>query len=154
MSELFAYIATSTTNDPYVPATQDLRLLTRDVTDAFIAISGGHRIVGKLAFFPIQRTVPGHLLCDGREVAKEDFPELYRYLGDTQGTPAAPENFVLPNFIGGAASFDPPAAAEIETVVDGTVYTDPPAVPPTPYYAEEFLKQWDSAGRPPIPPPY
>ena len=28
------------------------------------------------------RSVPNHLLCDGREVAKASFPELYGYLGD------------------------------------------------------------------------
>jgi hypothetical protein len=154
VSDLFAYIATRTTVDPYVPSgVTNMQILARDVSDAFVAISSGYMTVGELRFFPIQRTVPGHLLCDGREVSKTSFPELYRYLGDTQGTPADAGNFVLPSFIG-AASFDPAPVAETETVIDGTVYTDPPAVPPTDFFVDEFLRQWDSAGRPPIPPPY
>lgn len=153
MSTLFAYISAKTTADPYVPSgITNLNFLARDVSDAFVSLSGGHQVVGRLNFFPIQRTVPGHLLCDGREVPKNVFPELYRYLGDTQGTPADAANFVLPNYIG-AAAFEPAATAETETVVNGTVTTDPPAVPPTDFFAEEFLRQWDSAGRPPIPPP-
>lgn len=121
MSELFTYISTKTTADPYIPAaSRDLRFLARDVSDALTAISGGHQVVGRLAFYPLQRSVPGHLLCDGQEVAKVSFPELYEYLGDTQGTPADADNFVLPNFLGTIA---PAATADPETVTNGTVNT-------------------------------
>lgn len=147
MSDLFAYISAKTTSDPYIPPmTPDIRVLARDVSDALVGLSGGHQMVGDIKFFPIQRTVPGHLLCDGREIPKVAFPELYRYLGDTQGTPVDSENFVLPNYVG-AAAFSPAATAEVETVVNGTVTTAPPAVPPTDTFNQEFLRQWDSSGR-------
>lgn len=126
---LFAYISSKTTADPYVPqATNDIRQLSRDVSDAFVALSGGYQRVGEIAFYPIQRSVPGHLLCDGREVSKASFPELFRFLGDTQGTSTDPAMFKLPNYIG-AASFTPAAAAETETSQAGTVTSPPPTNP-------------------------
>lgn len=147
MSGLFAYIATKTTADPYLPpATHDIRILARDVSDAFVALSGGYVMVGELKFFPLQRSVPAHLLCDGREVAKISFPELYSYLGDTQGTPADTDNFVLPNFIG-ATAFDPAPTAEVEETNAGTVTTPPPTDPSIPNWYDDYGDA-DSGGRP------
>lgn len=155
MSGLFPYICTESTLDPYVSAqTNDIRFLAQQVADGFSALQGGYRMVGQLAFFPLQRNVPGHMLCDGKEVSKAAFPRLYSYLGDTQGTPVDPDNFVLPNYIG-AASFVPAATADTETVVDSTVTAPAPTDPAIPAWDEEIYKQWDSAGRPPnfLPPP-
>jgi tail collar domain len=119
MSEIFVYICTKTTADPYIPP-YDTHSLARDVSDAFVALSGGYRVVGQLGLYPLQRSVPSHLLCDGQEVAKVSFPELYDYLGDTQGTPADADNFVLPNYLG---DLTPAAVADPETVNEGTVST-------------------------------
>lgn len=144
MSALFAYISTKTTNDPYVPA-GDTRFLARDVSDAFIALSGGHQRVGAIVLYPIQNTVPGHILCDGREVSKASFPELYRFLGDTQGTAVDPGKFVLPDYVG-AAAFAPAATAQTETSTSGTVTSPPPTDPGlNPEY--DFGGDGDSGGR-------
>lgn len=123
-STLYPYIATLTTSDPYLPVRPlDLQRMSRDISDAFVAISGGHQVVGRIVFFPIQRTVPYHLLCDGKEVSKLSFPELFEYLGTTQGTAVdATNNFLLPNYIA-AASLVPASAAATETVVSGSVST-------------------------------
>lgn len=129
MSGLFAYISTKTTADPYVPAsTGDVRFLARDVSDAFVSLSGGHQRVGEIVIYPIQNSVPGHLLCDGREVSKTSFPELYRFLGDTQGAATDPGKFMLPNYIG-ASAFTPAATAETETSQAGTVTSSTPSTP-------------------------
>lgn len=157
MSALLVYICTKSTVDPYVaPSAADLRMLARDVSDGFLALSGGYRMVGQLAFFPLQRSVPGHLLCDGREVPKASFPELYSYLGNTEGTPVDPDNFVLPNYVG-ATAFEPAATSEPETVDAGTSTAPAPVDPAIPDYDwyDEVYKQWDNAGRPPnfLPPP-
>lgn len=127
MSNLFPYIATVTTSDPYLPVRPlDLARFSRDVSDAFVAISGGHHLVGKISMFPVQRTVPYHLLCDGQDVSKVSFPELFEYLGTSQGAAVdAVNNFKLPNYIG-AASLVPAATATAETVVQGTVSTTAP----------------------------
>lgn len=145
MSSIFAYICTKTTADPYLPpASYDIRVLARDVSDAFVALSGGHRVVGQLVFYPVQKSVPFHLLCDGREVPKVAFPELYSFLGESQGAPIDPENFKLPDYVG-AAAFTPATTAEPETVVNGTVSTPPPAIPPPNWYDQ--YGDADSGGR-------
>ena len=145
MSELFPYICTRTTADPYIPpVVSDIRHLSRDLSDAFVALSGGYRMAGQIVFFPLQRSVPAHLLCDGREVGKTIFPELYSFLGDTQGTPVDPDNFVLPNFIGGA--FTPAAAADTETENQGTVSTPPPSDPSIPNWYDPYGDA-DSGGK-------
>lgn len=142
MSQFFAYICTRTTADPYLPqSSPDLRRFTRDVSDAFVAISGGFQRVGAISLFPVQRTVPNNLLCDGQEVAKVSFPELYDYLGDTQGTASDTDYFVLPNYV---ADFVAATAAEPETVVDGTVTT--PTIPDT-YERLDSHERADSGGR-------
>ena len=123
-STLFPYIATLTTSDPYLPVRPlDLQRMSRDISDAFVAISGGHQVVGRICFYPVQRTVPYHLLCDGKEVAKLSFPELFEYLGTTQGTAVdATNNFLLPNYIA-SASLVPATTAATETVINASVTT-------------------------------
>lgn len=151
MSKFFTYICTKTTADPYLPTrTVSVDVLARDVSDAFMAISGGRFQVGKLAFFPVQRSVANHLLCDGREVPKSSFPELYQYLGDSEGAPANAANFKLPNYLG---TITPAAVADAkpETATNGTVSTPPPDTPPPTYYEEETERTYghvDSGGRP------
>lgn len=148
MSDLFAYICTHSTVDPYVPTgAVDLLKLARDTSDGFLALSGGYNRVGQLAFFPVQRSVPNHLLCDGREVYKASFPELYEYLGSSQGAPVDPDKFVIPSYVG-AAAFVPAPVADTETESGGTVSTPPP-VPPVgdPEPREDLYGDTDSGGR-------
>lgn len=124
-STVFPYICTKQTVDAFVPAAaRDLTSFARDVSDAFYATQGGYLTVGKLAFFPLQKAVPFHLLCDGKEVPKASFPELYEYLGDLMGTALDADNFVLPNYIGGTIT--PAATAVSETVAGGTVTSETP----------------------------
>jgi hypothetical protein len=148
VSEFFSYICTKTTADPFIPPRAiSLDTFSRDVSDAFTAISGGRFEVGRIAIYPVQRSVANHLLCDGREVSKASFPELYSYLGDTQGTPVNPDNFLLPDYL---TAFAPAPTADIETAADGTVTTPPPAVPPPTDYPERTDRVWgnvDSGGR-------
>lgn len=148
MSEFFAYVATKSTAEPSVPARSvSVERLSRDISDAFYALQGGYLHVGQLAFFPVQRSVPNHLLCDGREVAKVSFPELYEYLGDSQGTPADADNFVLPDYTG---TFTPATTSDVETATEGTVSTPVPAVPSPAYNPDSSTPNYgdvDSGGR-------
>lgn len=149
MSVYFAYIATKTTADPYIPKrSASVDVLSRDVSDAFMALQGGRIEVGRLAFYPVQRSVPNHLLCDGREVLKSSFPELYAYIGDTEGAAGDPLKFKLPDYVTAAPA--PATTAEPETTNTGTVSTPVPATPPPTYYPEQEDKTWgdvDSGGR-------
>lgn len=148
MSIYYAYIATKSTADPYLPPmAPNLARLARDTADGFLALSGGRLEVGRLQFYPVQRSVPNHLLCDGREVTKDAFPELYAYLGDSGGTPGSSLNFKLPNYL---TALTPATTAVTETVVQGTVTTPVPAVPPPTYYpgqTDPTFGDVDSGGR-------
>lgn len=148
MSEFFTYICTRSTADPFIPPRAiSLDMLSRDVSDAFQALSGGRFQVGQLAFYPTQRSVPSYLLCDGREVAQASFPELYAYLGETQGVAADPLNFVLPDY---QTAFTPAASADPETTSGGTVSTPAPPVPPPAYNPDQTDRTYgdvDSGGR-------
>lgn len=144
MSTVYTYIATHSTVDPYVaPTAINLPMLARDTSDALVALSGGRIEVGKLAFYSVQHAVPSHLLCDGREVAKLAYPDLYALIQDSEGVAGSALNFKLPNFI--ASALSTAATAATETQVEGTVYTAPPAAATpaqTPYYGGV-----DSGGR-------
>lgn len=144
MSEVFTYVCTRSTVDPFIPArTASIAILSRDVSDSFAAIAGGHFEVGRLAQFPVQRSVPNHLLCDGREIPKTSFPELYDYLQASQGAAADANNFKLPNYLG---TITPAATAQPETINAGTVSTAPPAGA-TPTNIEDNYGDVDSGGR-------
>jgi hypothetical protein len=148
VSNFYTYICTKSTADPYLaPRAVSMDILSRDVSDAFSALSGGRFEVGKLAFYPAQRSVPNHLLCDGREVEKASFPELYSYLGDQEGAASGPDSFKLPNFLTG---FVPSTTAVPETTNQGTVSTPPPVVPPPTYDEDRTDRLYgnvDSGGR-------
>ena len=147
MSLVFTYIATRSTVDPYVPPlTTNIAVLARDTADGFYALIGGHNVVGRLAQFPVQRSVANHLLCDGREVSKESFPELFNYLADSQGASTDVNYFVLPNY---TTAITPASAPATETAQEGTVTTadpnPPPAGEPQPEYP--IYGDVDSGGR-------
>lgn len=131
MSNFFVYVCTRTTADPFLPPQSiNIQTLSRDVSDAFMALQGGRFQVGQLALYPTQRSVPNYLLCDGREVSQVSFPELYAYLGDSQGTATDPANFVLPDYL---TAFTPAPTADTETATEGTVTTPTPTSPPPAY---------------------
>ena len=119
MSEVYTFIATKTTYDraiPLGPATQ--AEFNRKLALAFQDISGGTLRVGQLRLMPrATPSPPFHLLCDGSEVSQEGFPELYDYLGDSEGAAAA-GMFKLPNYIGALTAA---TTAPAQTVSGGTV---------------------------------
>lgn len=148
MSAFFPYICTKSTADPYLASrTVSLEKLAIDVADGFAAISGGRFEVGKLALYPVQRSVANHLLCDGREVARASFPELYAYLGDTQGAATDGSNFKLPNYL---SAFAPATSANTETATGSTVTTPAPSTLPPGYNPGQTDRTYgnvDSGGR-------
>lgn len=118
MSEVFTFIATKQTYASTIPlGIQTLADLNRRVRNT---LSGNSYplLVGELRDFPLAVAVPNFLLCDGSEVGKLDFPELFAYLGDTQGVAADPNNFVLPNYVG---TKDQAPDAPPQTVDPGSV---------------------------------
>ncbi len=127
-SETYTFIATKTTYATTIPLTiMNVAELTRRVRNALLATDYPTR-VGELREYPLSNAVPNFLLCDGSEVNKLSFPELYDYLGDTQGTATDAANFVLPNYVG---TKTPAATAPAQTIVGGTVSTGGTITQPT-----------------------
>jgi Phage Tail Collar Domain len=119
MTAIFAFIATETTYANYVPnRTRDQDQFNRRVSRAFKGNQGGFTRAGQLLFTPLATAQPGYLLCNGAEVAQSEFPELYAYLGDSQGV-AAVGMFKLPTTAAMTFSDSPP----IQVVEGGTVST-------------------------------
>lgn len=56
--------------------------------------------IGSIVYWPSQLMPTGYLLCDGREVAINDYPELYAAIGNISGDDVALGNFRLPDMRG------------------------------------------------------
>lgn len=126
-SLVFTFISTRTTYASTIPLRTPLNELTRRVRNTLLATDYPTK-VGELRDFPLSTAIPGFLLCDGSEVGQADFPELYAYLGDSQGTPAVATNFLIPNYVG-TKTQAPTAPAQ--TIEGGTVSTGGTATSPT-----------------------
>lgn len=130
MSSIFVFIATRTTLDVAIPAragNQDE--FNRKIAGALTEFNGGLLNVGDLKLRPTAAAVPNHLLCDGSEVSRAQFPQLFAYLGATEGEGDGETTFNLPNYMGDAlaASEAPP-----QVVTEGGTITseDQVLVPP------------------------
>lgn len=125
---VYTFIATRKSYATTIPlGLKNFNELVRRVRDA-LAATAYPTLVGELKDFPLSNSVQGFLLCDGSEVRRVDFPELYAYLGDSQGTPTSTSTFVLPNYVG-AKTQAPTAPAQ--TIVNGTVSTGGTTSTPT-----------------------
>lgn len=127
---IYVFIATKTTFATVLPAfTGDQADYNRRVRSTFVANAGGAVTVGDLKLRPTSDSIANHILCDGGEVPKIGFPELFAYIGDTQGAPVDPLNFVLPNYL---TTLPIATTAPAQTVDDGgTVSTGGTVTTPT-----------------------
>lgn len=57
-------------------------------------------MAGEIKMWAGDRIPTGWLLCDGSEVSKTDYPNLYAAIGDLWGVPNSSSNFKLPNLAG------------------------------------------------------
>lgn len=130
MSEYYRFISTKTTYAATIPLSGlSLDELARRTRNALLATSYPLK-VGELKDFPLSTAQANMLLCDGSEIPKLSFPELYEYLGDSQGTPVNPDNFVLPDFVGAAT---PAATYPTQQVTGSDVNTGgTPTIPTEP----------------------
>lgn len=131
MSVLYVFIATKTTADVALPTqARDQSEYNRRVKNAFVAQNGGKLIVGDLKLRPNGNAIPNHLLCDGSAVSRTSFPELFRFLGTSEGAGDGVTTFNLPNYLG--APIEVPATAPIQTVSEnGTVDSGVTVTEPT-----------------------
>ena len=91
---------------------EDVAILTGDDTD-FLAGDGtfkkvvgttnnyvGAGQIGEVITMAAETPPTNFLLCDGSEVAKATYSDLYGIIGDSWGTASDPNNFLLPDLMG------------------------------------------------------
>lgn len=80
--------------------------IVNSLSGSVLKIAGGifyvDSPVGSIFSFGGESTdIPsGFLECDGSEVTKASYSELYEVIGDNYGTPSSADKFVLPNLTG------------------------------------------------------
>jgi hypothetical protein len=128
---VYIFIATKTTADVALPVPAfDQREYNRRVSNAFRSSVGGHLVVGDLKLRPNGNAVQNHLLCDGSEISRTQFPELFALLGESEGAGDGATTFNLPNYLG--SSLTVPSDAPVQTITEhGTVENPVPVVEPT-----------------------
>ena len=116
MSDRFTFICARTTADFIVPVTAPSQTeFNRKVANAFKGLVGGVLKVGDLKDRPTQDAVPNHLLCDGSQIHRRQFPELVEYLNPGELTATLPD-------YAGALTITAPTVTQ-ETTDSGTVTT-------------------------------
>ncbi|MES2905179.1 MAG: hypothetical protein V4696_13415 [Pseudomonadota bacterium] len=118
----FTFICARTTADFVVPLVAPNQAeFNRKVSLAFRGMVGGMLRVGDLLDRPVQDAVPYHLLCDGSEISRSQFPDLVDLLN-----PGA-ETANLPDYTGAVTITAPTVTQEVDdggTVSTGGTVTD------------------------------
>lgn len=130
MSALYIFICTKTTPDPVLPVQAfNQSDYNRRVANTFRAQAGGRLVVGDLKLRPNGNAIPNHLLCNGAAVSRIAFPELFEFLGVSEGAGDGATTFNLPNYLGTPLTVPPTAPAQTPTtggtINDGTPVTEP-----------------------------
>ena len=131
MSDIFLFICTKTTADVAIPNRAfDQGEFNRRISNTFKAQAGGHLTVGDLKARPNGNAIANHLLCDGSEVSRVQFNELFRLLGETEGAGDGATTFNLPNYMG--APLEVPADGPTQNISEqGTVDNAVPVTEPS-----------------------
>lgn len=131
MSDVHVFIATRTTGDIVVPAragNQDE--FNRRIAAVLAMINGGHLHAGNLKLRPTPDPLQDHLLCDGSAISREQFPELFAYLGTSQGEGDGVETFNLPDYRDGSLAV--PMDAPTQVITEGGTVSNDEQVPTPP----------------------
>jgi hypothetical protein len=121
MSDIFVFVCTKSTADVAIPTRAfDQAEYNRRISNTFKAQSGGHLTVGDLKLRPNGNAIQNHLLCDGSEISRTQFNELFSLLGETEGPGDGATTFNLPNYLG--SPVEVPAGAPVQNITEqGTV---------------------------------
>jgi hypothetical protein len=127
MSDIFVFIATKTTADVALPTqARDQGDYNRRIANTFRAQAGGRLTVGDLKLRPNGNAIQNHLLCDGSAVGRLNFPELFGFLGESEGAGDGSTTFNLPNYLGVPLAV--PAVAPTQTITEGGTISSGEAV--------------------------
>lgn len=130
MSAIYCFICVKTTPDVVLPTQASNQAdYNRRISNTFRAQAGGKLQVGDLKLRPNGNAIPNHLLCDGSAISRLSFPELFAFLGVSEGSGDGSTTFNLPNYLGSPLAV--PATAPPQTVENGTVSSGTPVTQPT-----------------------
>lgn len=99
----------------------------RRTANALAGLSKSRHQVGDLLARPVATPVNGHLLCDGSEVGRTDFPQLFAEIGTAWGAGDGSTTFNIPNLVTASLPLATTAPAQTitdTTTTDNTVETD------------------------------
>jgi len=68
--------------------------------DTSTSIESGFIPIGAVIAMASDTVPSGYILCDGREVKKSDYIELYNVIGNKHGIASSADNFIIPNYQG------------------------------------------------------
>lgn len=71
-----------------------------DIKETIDYLLESQAMVGEIRIYAGASLPRGWMFCDGSELVKEDYPDLYDVIGDIYGTASDEEHFLLPNLCG------------------------------------------------------
>lgn len=122
MTDTFVFIATRSTPDLALPpqAGGNQEAFNRRIAQILGILAGGHQTAGHLRLRPTGDPIKDHLLCDGSEISRTQFPELFAYLGTQYGEGDGSTTFNLPDYRNGSLTV--PAETPVHVIgAGGTV---------------------------------
>lgn len=123
MTDAFVFISTRSTPDLALPtqAGGNQEAFNRRIAQLFALLSRGHHTAGHLRLRPTADAINDHLLCDGSQISRTQFPELFAYLGTQYGEGDGSTTFNLPDYRDGTLTV--PAETPAQTIDAGGVIT-------------------------------
>lgn len=130
MAEIYWFICSRSAYPVVVPTVASNQSnFNRQMSNAVAGIRNSRHAVGDLLVRPIPKAIKDHLLCDGSEVARLSFPQLFAEIGTQWGEGDGETTFNLPNLLG--ATLPNATTAPEQTITDSTVSTGGEITEPT-----------------------
>ena len=125
-TQVFVYIATQTTYERTVPASGITpNEFQRQTANLLSDLALGQTRAGDLLFRPIEKSISGHLLCDGTLLSIDQFRQLYDEIGTEFGGDGV-TTFALPDYTD--QPITAPAATVTQNIVEGGTVSSGEAV--------------------------
>jgi hypothetical protein len=121
--KIYWFICTNSAYPSALPIVAASQLeFNRRTANALAGLNKTRHQVGDLIARPVASPVNGHLLCDGSEVGRTDFPQLFEAIGTSWGAGDGTTTFNIPNLV--TQTLPLASSAPTQTISDSTSSTD------------------------------
>lgn len=128
-ASVYWFICTTASYPSAVPVVAgSQQAFNRRAANALAGLSKSRHEVGDLLARPNPNAINNHLLCDGSEVGRTAFPQLFAAIGTDWGAGDGSTTFNIPNLLGTTipnATTAPPQVIADATVSTGAVIDQP-----------------------------